>query len=83
MSPAWRLTGGLMLIALLMAGSGVATWRWQANSYGRGIAINEANRQADLAMITSAGAAQVRQDLEKQDAAEQAVADLDRTTKQT
>lgn len=50
---------------------------WQANSYDAIIAKNEAGRQADLARISAAGAAQARQAVEKQQAAEQALAALD------
>jgi len=50
---------------------------WQANSYDRIIATNEAARQADIARIASAGAEQSRKALENQQRAEQALADLD------
>ena len=48
-------------------------WQWQANSYGKIIVTNEASRQADLAKIANAGAAQARQAIEQQQAAEQAL----------
>ncbi|MFJ7792345.1 lysis system i-spanin subunit Rz [Pseudomonas sp. NPDC096950] len=63
------------MAALLIGAAGA--WIWQANSYGQIIAINEASRQADLATIANAGAAQARRALEKQQSAEQAVANLD------
>jgi len=67
------------LAALLLIGLGAAgSWAWQANSYGVIIANNEASRQADLALIANAGATQARQSLEKQQRAEQALADLDK-----
>ncbi len=69
----------LAAVLALMAGSGWSAWRWQANSYGKLLAAQAANYQADLTAIANAGAAQSRQALEKQQQAEQALADLDRT----
>lgn len=66
----------LPYIAALLIGATCA-WMWQGNRYGAIIATNEASRQADLTTITNAGAAQARQALEKQQAAEQALATLD------
>lgn len=66
----------LPYIAALLIGA-TGAWMWQANSYGRIIATNEAARQSDLALISAAGAAQARQTVEKQQAAQQALADLD------
>lgn len=64
--------------ALVLMGIGATgAWMWQANSYSTIIAKNEANRQADLTLIANAGAAQARHALEKQQRAEQALADLD------
>ena len=78
MSPAaWRLAGWLLLIVLLMTGSGAAAWCWQANSYGKTVSDNKASYQADLTLIANAGAAQARKALEQQQIAEQALADLD------
>jgi prophage endopeptidase len=71
----------LPYIAALLIGA-AAAWAWQANSYGTIIATNEASRQADLAKIANAGAAQARQALEKQQAAEQALAALDQKAQQ-
>ncbi|MNL20002.1 Bacteriophage lysis protein [compost metagenome] len=73
----WRIGGALVVILLLMAGSGAVAWCWQANRYGQVISMNEASRQADLTKIANAGAAQARQALEQQQAAEQALAALD------
>lgn len=67
---------GLMAIALVTSGF-AAAWIWQANAFGRVIASNEAGHQADLASIANAGAAQARAAVEKQQAAEQARAELD------
>lgn len=78
MSTIWLRVLLSIVVVLTLIGIGAAgAWRWQSNSYGEIIAINEANRQADLAKIASAGAAQARQAIEKQQAAEQALADLD------
>lgn len=66
----------LPYIAALLIGA-TGAWMWQANSYGMIIATNEASRQADLTRISAAGAAQARQAVEKQQAAQQALADLD------
>ena len=69
----------LRILPYMTAGliGAVGAWIWQANSYGTIIASNEANRQADLTLIANAGTAQVRKALEKQQATEQALADLD------
>lgn len=64
----------------LMAGSGALAWKWQANAYGKQLANLARNHQADLASISNAGAAQARQALEKQQAAQQALAALDEKT---
>lgn len=71
----------LPYIAALLVGA-VGAWMWQANSYDRIIATNEANRQADLTKIANAGAAQALQALEKQQAAELALATLDHKAQQ-
>ena len=34
----WRLCGVVLVVLLLMAGSGWAAWEWQANSYARQLA---------------------------------------------
>ncbi|RVD76988.1 lysis system i-spanin subunit Rz [Pseudomonas koreensis] len=66
----------LPYIAALMLGA-TGAWMWQANSYDAIISANEASRQAELAQISAAGAAQARHAVEKQQAAEQALAALD------
>lgn len=80
---------GFAVLALLLIGTGAAgAWQWQANAYGKAIAINEADYktkeagyQSDLTLIASAGAAQARQALGQQKVAELALSDLD--TKRT
>lgn len=57
-----KMSTGLLLAGLIFS----AAWFWQANAYGMVIATNEANRQADLALIANAGATQARQALAKQ-----------------
>ncbi|MBC8786505.1 lysis system i-spanin subunit Rz [Pseudomonas fluorescens] len=63
------------IVALLIGATGA--WMWQANSYGKIIADSNASHQVDLTAIANAGAAQARRALEKQQDAEQALADLD------
>jgi prophage endopeptidase len=75
--PVWAW-GVVALIIALSAGSFAAAWCWQANAYGQVIATNEANRQADLALIANAGATQARQALAKQQDAEQKLAAMDK-----
>jgi len=79
------LAYGFAVIALVSIGF-AAAWFWQANAYGKivakyglTIATNEANHQADLAMIADAGAKQAREALTKQQDAEQRLANLDKT----
>ena len=65
-------------IALVLIGIGAGgAWAWQANAYGKVIATNEANRQADLSKIATAAAEQSRQVLAKQQVAETNLATLD------
>ena len=65
-------------VALVLIGIGAGgAWAWQANAYGKVIATNEANRQADLSKITTAAADQSRQALAKQQVAETNLATLD------
>lgn len=66
----------LPYIAAVLIGAACA-WMWQANSYTAILAVSEANHQSDLAAISAAGAAQARRAVEKQQAAEQALAALD------
>jgi prophage endopeptidase len=75
--PVWAW-GVVALIIGLSAGSFAAAWFWQANAYGKVIATNEANRQADIALIANAGADQARKALAKQQDAEQKLAALDK-----
>ena len=77
------LLKALAYIAALLIGA-TGAWMWQANSYDaivagkeKIISDNKANYQADLTTIANAGATQARQALEKQQQAEQALANLD------
>jgi prophage endopeptidase len=73
-----KLIGAAVIaVVLFVAGGGVA-WFWQANAFGKIIATNEANRQADIALIANAGADQGRKALAKQQDAEQKLAALDK-----
>ena len=69
------LTAIPYIVALLIGAAGA--WIWQSNSYGKIIADKQARYQTDLTKIANAGAAQARQAIEKQQQAEQALADLD------
>jgi prophage endopeptidase len=71
------IVAAVVAVALFLAGGAVA-WLWQANAYGKVIATNEANRQADMALIANAGADQARKALAKQHDAEQKLAALDK-----
>lgn len=71
------LAYALAVIALVGTGF-AAAWFWQANAYGKVIATNESNHQADLTAIANAGAEQARQALAKQQDAEQKLAALDK-----
>jgi len=66
----------LPYVAAVLLGAASA-WMWQANSYTAILAVSEANHQSDLADISAAAVVQARQALEKQQAAEQALAELD------
>lgn len=75
----WRIGGALVLIALLMAGSGTAAWQWQANSYGKQLADQDRLHSDDLSAISNAAADQVRTDQEKRLVLEQRLAASDQT----
>lgn len=75
----WRIGGALVLIALLMVGSGAGAWQWQANSYGKQLAEQARLHGDDLAAISNAAAAQVRADQEKRLALEQRLWASDQT----
>lgn len=75
----WRIGGALVLIALLMVGSGAGAWQWQANSYGKQLAEQARLHGDDLAAISNAAAAQVRADQEKRLALEQRLSAIDQT----
>ncbi|WP_029533240.1 lysis system i-spanin subunit Rz [Pseudomonas asplenii] len=70
------LIKALPYLAALIIGA-VCAWMWQANSYGKVISDNKASYQADLTMIAAAGFAQARHAVEKQQVAENALAELD------
>ncbi|WP_143490853.1 lysis protein [Pseudomonas sp. Bc-h] len=73
-----KLIGAAVIAAALFLAGGSVAWLWQANAYGKVIATNEANRQADIALIANAGSDQARKALAKQQDAEQKLAALDK-----
>ena len=75
--------GRLLALVVLLVIACFSTWKVDAWRYGKELASLSAAHQADLSVIAGAANTQVRQALNKQQAAEQARADLDaRTTKE-
>ena len=73
----------LAVVLLVMVIACFSTWKVDAWRYGKELASLSAAHQSDLSAIANAASTQVRQSLDKQQAAEQARADLDaRTTKE-
>ena len=73
----------LAVVLLVMAIACFSTWKVDAWRYGKELASLSAAHQSDLSAIANAASIQVRQALDKQQAAEQARADIDaRTTKE-
>ena len=64
-------------LALLVAIACFATWKVDAWRYGKQLADLSAAHQADLTTISNAAAAQARQALERQQATQKALAELD------
>lgn len=64
-------------LALLLVITCFATWKVDAWRYGKQLADLSAAHQADLTSIANAAAAQARQALEKQQAIQKALAELD------
>ena len=64
-------------LALLLAIACFATWKVDAWRYSKQLADLSASHQADLTAISSAAAAQVRQALERQQATQKALAEID------
>jgi len=79
MTPAQKLMALLVLVAVLMAGSAAGTWKVQDWRYGKRLAEQEGLHKDDLAMISSAAAAQVRADQVKRLALEQRLSASDQT----
>ena len=69
----WRWVG----LAVLVGCSVFSTWKVDAWRYGKQLANLSASHQADLTTISNAAAAQVRQALERQQAAQKALVELD------
>lgn len=66
-----------LIVVLLVAIACFSTWKVDAWRYGKELASLSAAHQSDLSAIANAASAQVRQALDKQQAAEQARADID------
>ena len=69
----WRWIG----LAVLVGCSIFSTWKVDAWRYGKQLADLSASHQADLTTISNAAAAQARQALERQQATQKALAELD------
>ena len=69
----WRWLG----LAALVGCSVFATWKVEAWRYGKQLADLSASHQADLTAISRAADAQVRKALERQQATQKALAELD------
>ena len=75
--------GRWLALAVLVAIACFSTWKVDAWRYGKELASLSAAHQSDLSAIISTANTQVRQALDKQQAAEQARAEIDaRTTKE-
>ena len=70
-------SGRWLGLALLVAIACFSTWKVDAWRYGKELASLTAAHQADLTAISSAATAQVRQALEKQQATQKALSELD------
>lgn len=77
MTPVQKLAGLLVLILLAMTASFAGAWKVQDWRYGEQLADLNLAHRADMTTISNAAHAQTRRALEKQQAAEQARADLD------
>ena len=69
----WRWIG----LAVLVGCSVFSTWKVDALRYGKQLTDLSASHQADLTTISNAAAAQARQALERQQATQKALAELD------
>ena len=69
----WRWLG----LAVLVGCSVFSTWKVDAWRYGKQLTDLSASHQADLTTISNAAAAQARQALERQQATQKALAELD------
>ena len=69
----WRWIG----LAVLVGCSVFSTWKVDAWRYGKQLTDLSASHQADLTTISNAAAAQARQALERQQATQKALAELD------
>lgn len=67
----------LALAAAFASAGGAVAWEWQANSYEKKLEHQKAKYDEDNATAANAIASQLRQAIEKQQAAEQVAANLD------
>ena len=67
----WKWGAIAAVVLALMAGSGAVAWNWQANAYGKQLADQTRNHQADLTLINNAGNALARTEQDKRLALEQ------------
>ena len=67
----WKWGAIAAVVLALIAGSGAAVWEWQANAYGKQLADQARNHQADLTLINNAGNALARTEQDKRLALEQ------------
>ena len=79
MTPVQRLIALLVLIAMLMAGSGAGAWKVQGWRYGKQLAEQARLHGDDLSAISNAATDQVRADQEKRLALEQRLSISDQT----
>ena len=76
---AFKWSGALLIILVLMAGSAWAVWTWQANAYGQQLAAKEAAYQTERTDLANANSAQILAEQGKRLALEQWLAASDQS----
>ena len=76
---AFKWSGALLIILVLMAGSAWAAWTWQANAYGQQLAAKEAAYQTERTDLANANSAQILVEQGKRLALEQWLAASDQS----
>ncbi len=79
MSPPQKLLGLLALLVVVIAGTAVGVWQVQEWRYGKQMADQANQHQADLTAISNAAAAQISADQAKRLALEKTLAQSDQT----